>query len=922
MGVEIRLLGPLEVLVGGTPIRLTGRQRTLLPALAVSSGRAVSLDRLTDVIWGADLPANPRASLHTYLTRLRQVLGPGVVEAGPGGYLLRDTAVDVDALRFVQLLDLAATATDTAEERQRLDEALALWRGTPFTGVESRWLETIEAPRLVERYLAAVERRIDLDLTAGRLDGLAAELVELTSRYPLRESLVARLLTVLDRGGRRAEALERYEEFRVQIANDLGADPGPQLRTIHAQLLSAQTSRPPAAPVETVAVPRQLPMDIAGFVGRSSALDALNALLDKTLSPVVITAIGGAAGVGKTALAVHWAHRVACRFPDVQLYVNLRGFDPSGTVMTPAEAIRRFLDALNVAPQRIPADPGAQADLYRTVLADKRMLIVLDNARDPDQVRPLLPGSAGCLVLVTSRHRLTGLIAADGARPLPLDLLNPDEARDLLSRRLGPARVNAESEAVDELIACCARLPLALAIVAANAATQPHLPLAVLAGQLRDRRDRLDALSTGDTAATDVRAVFSWSYDALGEDSARLFRLLGLHPGPDISLAAAASLAGLSAGRVRPLLMELVGAHLISEHVPGRYTFHDLLRAYATDLAHTNDSDAERDAASRRMFDHYLHTAHAANALMDPTRDRLTLAPAQSGTTPEHLADNDEAMDWFSAERAVLLAAIDHTAATGYDTHTWQLTWTFTTFQDRQGHWHDLAATQHASLAAAARLNDTATQANTHRNLGSAYGRLGRFDDAHTHLRQALELDQQAGDLVGQGHTYRSLAVISGRQRQHREALEHARQALDLYQAAGYRKGQARAFNAIGWYYTLLGDHEQALTYCQQALTLLQEFGDRHGQAGTWDSLGHAYHYLGQHIQALTCYHHALDLYRNLGDRHQEAETLTNLGETRAAMGDVASARKAWQEALDIYTELGHATANLVRAKLQTVIKE
>jgi hypothetical protein len=379
---------------------------------------------------------------------------------------------------------------------------------------------------------------------------------------------------------------------------------------------------------------------------------------------VVVAAIAGTAGIGKTALAVHWAHRVADRFPDGQLYVNLRGFDPSGSPMAPAEAVRGFLDGLQVPPQGIPASLEAQAGLYRSLLAGRRMLVLLDNARDAGQVAPLLPGAPGCLVLVTSRNQLPGLVAAAGAHPVALDLLSRDEAVQLLARRLGDDRLTAEPDATDELVTWCAGLPLALAIVAARVATHPAFPLAVLADQLREARDGLDGFDAGDTT-TDARAVFSWSYRALSAPAARLFRLLGLHPGADVTTGAAASLAGLPPAHVRPMLAELASAHLVTEHTPGRYAFHDLLRAYAGELAHTMDTGTDRWAATRRLLDHYLHIAHAADLLLYRHGETITLPPPEPAVAAAHLGDYDQAMAWFTAEHRVLLAAIDHAARTG-----------------------------------------------------------------------------------------------------------------------------------------------------------------------------------------------------------------------------------------------------------------
>ena len=672
----------------------------------------------------------------------------------------------------------------------------------------------------------------------------------------------------------------------------------------------------PAAPPGATDVPRQLPADVAGFCGRIRHLDDMDALLagDATTT-MVISAIAGTAGVGKTALAVHWAHRVADLFPDGQLYVNLRGFDPSGTPTEPTTAVRGFLDALGVAPQRIPADPDAQAALYRSTLAGRRMLVLLDNARDTAQVHPLLPGAGSCLVVVTSRNQLTGLVAADGAHPITLDLLTPDEAHDLLARRLGTDRTAAEPDAVAEIIIRCSRLPLALAIVAARAATHPRLPLYALAGELRDTRHRLDTLTTDDPH-TDVRAVFSWSYQALTPDAARLFRLLGLHPGPDISAPAAASLAGITPDAVRPLLSELTRANLVIEPTTGRYTYHDLLRAYAVEQAHTIDPDAERHIATGRMLDHYLHTAYTAARLLYPAREPISLTSPQPGLALEELANDKQAMAWFTVEYAVLLAAVGHAAAKGFDTHTWQLAWTIADFSNRRGHWHDNIVTQRAAVAAARRVADPTVQARTYRSLARAYTRLSRFEDSATELRQALDLTTRTGDPIGQAHSHHDLALVRERQSRNDEALDHARQALDLYRATGHRRGQAQALNVVGWCHAILGDHCEALTACQQALTLYEELGDRTGQAHAWDSVGYAHHHLGEYDHAISCYRRALHMFLDLGDSYYEALALTHLGDTHLSAGDPEAARTAWQQALTILDDLDHPDADQVRAKL------
>jgi tetratricopeptide (TPR) repeat protein/transcriptional regulator with XRE-family HTH domain len=662
--------------------------------------------------------------------------------------------------------------------------------------------------------------------------------------------------------------------------------------------------------------PRQLP-SAARLVGRVAELAALHGLLGQVGEmdgTVVIAVISGMAGVGKTALAVHFAHKVAARFPDGQLYVNLRGFDPSGQPVTPGVAIRGFLDAMEVPTARMPTDLNAQIALYRSLLAGRRMLIVADNASDVAQVRPLLPGAAGCLVLVTSRRELTGLAAADGARPVGLQPLSSAEARELMAARLGQGRVAAEPEAVTEIIAACGRLPLALAIVAAQATVRPSVCLQALVAGLR--AGRLGALAAGDDPATDIEAVFSWSYRSLTPPAARLFRLMSLHPGADLSATAAASLAGVPLAAAHALLAELAAAHLTSEPVPGRYALHDLLRAYACRRAEACDTRRQRQAASLRALDHYLHTAHAADQLLHPYREPMTLGPPAPGVTPVLPADHDQGLAWFVAERPVLLAAVGHAAETGLDTHAWQLAWAVRTFLDLRGHWQDQITVQRLALAAAQRLADPWAQALAHSSLANAYTRLRRFGDAESCLERSLELYGQAGDLARQARTHLNLAIVAERQGRSDEVLGHSEQALEFFQVAGHRQGTAEALNAMGWSHLQIGDHRQAIAYCRQALALHQELGDRQGQANTWDSLGAAHLRLGQHGPATTCYQRALDLFRDLGDRYYQADALTHLGDARHGAGDTAAARDAWQQAVAIFSELDSPEAGQVRAKL------
>jgi tetratricopeptide (TPR) repeat protein len=664
-------------------------------------------------------------------------------------------------------------------------------------------------------------------------------------------------------------------------------------------------------------VPQALPAPVPSFTGRQAELRALSSALgggDGTRGAVLVFVIIGTAGVGKTTLAVHWAHQVAAHFPDGQLYVNLRGFDPAGQTMAPAEAVRCLLDALRVPAQRVPPSLDGQHALYRSLLADKRMLVVLDNARDTGQVRPLLPGSSGCVVLVTSRNQLTGLVAADGAHPVVLDLLSPAEAREFLTRRLGTTRVAAEPVAAEEIATRCARLPLALAIAAARAVVQPRLTLRCLASEVRDTQHRW-AVLTADDDATDVRTVFSWSYDALSPPAARLFRLLGLHPGPDLTEAAAASLAGLTPTEVRPSLAELARAYLTVEHVPGRYALHDLLRDYAAELARTTDPADQRQRAVRRMLDHYLHSAFAGDRLLSAHRDPIGLGPPASGCRPEAPADLGRALDWFSAEHAVLLAVLD-LAVTGWDTYTWQLAWSLATYLERQGHWQEWVGSGYVAVAAAERTGDRSAQAAARRLVARASLEAGRIDEAHAELRRAAQLFEESGDLVQQAHTHLLISDVCERRGHLADALDNARRALDLYRAGGHLRGHADALNTVGWYHACLGEHQHAITYCEQALALHQRLGPGIVLATTWDSLGYAHHHLGHHSRSVTCYQHAVDMFRELGDRHREAESLTRLGEVHRDAGDLVATADAWHRALTILDDLEHPDADDLRARL------
>ena len=672
----------------------------------------------------------------------------------------------------------------------------------------------------------------------------------------------------------------------------------------------AADRRAPVGPATVWPRPAQLPPEVVGFAGRAGVLRRLDQLLDAgEPMTVVISAIAGTAGVGKTALAVHWAHRIARQFPDGQLYVNLRGFDPSGSTMTPGEAIRGFLDAFAIPAERVPSDVDAQVGLYRSLVSGRRMLVVLDNARDADQVRPLLPGAAGCLVVVTSRNDLTGLVAAEGARPLTLEPMPADDAARLLARRIGTDRVTAEPEAVDEIIVRCGGLPLALAVVAARAAARPTLTLARLAADLG--RSGLEAL-TGSDPATDVRGVFGWSYRNMRDGAARMFRLLGTHPGPAVSLPAAASLAAVTRPQARQWLGDLTAAHLLTETASGRYAFHDLLRVYACELARSTDGDQRRPLV--RLFDHYVHTGHTAALLLQPHREPLTMPAPASGVQPEALHDAADAVAWFSTEQDVLVAAVERAGA-GFEAHAWRLAWALVDFFDMRGIGPVWLATQEIALDAARRLGDRRMEAMSRRFLGRADIRLGRHEEAERHFTAALDLFGEVGDIGAQATTYHSIALLVGARGRSAEAVEQGERALEMFRSIDHVPGQARAHNTVGWYLGQLGHLERALSHCERALRLHERLGNAHGLSATWDSLAYVHHQMGRHHEAVQGFRKALEIGEGL-DRGMAVRYLTHLGEAHLAAGEVADARSAWQRALTIFEELDDPEAAVVRARL------
>jgi DNA-binding SARP family transcriptional activator len=860
------VLGPLQVVAGesGEPCAVSGtRLRALLAVLLWRANQPVPVDELAELVWDGAPPGGAPEAVRALVKRLRRGLderaAARIVTRAPG-YAVEVAGDELDASWFERLTRDAGAAVRAgrwAEAARAATGALGLWRGSPLADVPAQLLRDRWVPHLEELHVQALEWRVEADLHEGRHEQLIPELRDLIARHPLREHFHGQLMLALYRCGRQSEALAAYRRARDVLVGELGVEPGPGLRELHQRILSVDpaltvTEPPPSVPALLAqgkpqqVTPRQLPSAVPGFTGRAAELQALTGLLDRpgerVPGAVVISAIGGTAGVGKTALAVHWGHQVAGRFPDGQLYANLRGYDPDQPVPA-AGALAGFLRSLGVAGQDIPPEENERAARYRSLLAGKRMLVILDNAGSADQVRPLLPGSPACAVVVTSRDTLAGLVARDGVTRLDLDLLPQQDAVALLRTLIG-ARADAKPGAA-ELASQCCRLPLALRVAAGLAASRPAVSLAALVSELADLRTRLDLLEVGGDPRTGVRAVFSWSYRHLGAEDARAFRLLGLHPGPDLEPYAAAALTGATVEQARRALDTLVRAHLIQPAAPGRYTMHDLLRGYAREFTSSPDSGDEPQAALTRLFDHYLHTAATAMDILFPAERHLRpRIPRPSAPVPP-LADSAATRDWLDSERAALVAAAGHAAGHGWPGHAIRLAAILSRYLRNGGH----------------------------------------LPEALTIFGHALGAARRTGDRIAEATALSLTGNVDRQQSRLQQATDRHRQALALFRAAGDRAGEARALGNLGLAETALGRYEHAARHQQEAFAIFRDIGDRFGEARALGNLGLARQQQGRYQEAAGYHRQALDLSHEIGDREGEAWALVRLGVVDLRLG-------------------------------------
>jgi DNA-binding SARP family transcriptional activator len=936
--VRFRILGPVEVWTGqawagiGAP-----KWRSLLAALLINAGQVVPTDRLIMELWGDTPPAGATNLVSIYALRLRRLIGDDsgdVLRTRAPGYQLSLGPEDLDASRFDLLADAGRQALARQDPQRAADllaQALDLWRGDALVDVPPSALVAAEAERLGQARLDTRELRIEADIGCGRHAQVIAELSRLTAAHPLREGLWGLLMRALDGAGRHAEALAAYARAKDVIVEELGVDPGEQLQRLHEQILTEDVHRrrgraadpagheagfadpapqirpTPPTPPEPLP-PMQLPADITDFTGRD-----LDVKLVCELQPgeadhnrpgaVMVGLVTGAGGLGKTTLAVHAAHRLRPRFPDGQLYVNLLGASPQP--LTPADVLARFLRDLGVDGTRIPADEAERAALLRTRLTGRRMLILLDNARDAAQVRPLLPGSSDCAVLVTARNRLPDLTVA---RLVDLDVLGEQEARSLFAGIVGAERAAAEAEATGEVLAACAGLPLAIRIAGARLATRRGWTVRTLAGRLRSEQRRLDELKAGDLA---VRASFAVSYASLpgraspaGIEPARAFRLLGLWSGPAISLPAAAALFGQPETDAADALELLVDVNLLESPAPDSYRLHDLLRVYAAERCQADEPEQERRDALRRILSWYLHTAEAAATIISPHHARVPIGEADPELHPLAFASLDEALDWSEAERTSLMAATHQAAASGQYDIAWRLPAAAMSFFYRRGHWADWVASHRVGLDSARTLGDRPAEARMLNNLGMAYG-VQRKEQAIGCFEHAAGIYREIGDRGGEARAATNMSTACFHLGRFHEARDAGLRSLVLQREAGHRYGEGIALGDLGCASRELGQYGEAVARHQQALAIFRELGDRDAEADSLSELADAYLGMDQVAEALDRLSESLVIRRDIGDRHGQAMTLRLLGLALRRSGRPDQARESLAEAERIFSELG-----------------
>ncbi|MEY9855894.1 DNA-binding SARP family transcriptional activator/Flp pilus assembly protein TadD [Catenulispora sp. GAS73] len=939
--LAVRVLGPLRAFAGDREIELgPPLQRALFAVLAFRSNHVVYRAELIDALWGEELPTRPEGGVHTYVAGLRRAFEPGrghrspgrVIESRGSGYLLRAASDAIDLARFERCVETARTAVGTgalAEAERHYDEALGLFDGAALGGVPGPFAAT-QRDRLAEVRLGVVEDRIDVVLARGRHAAVIGDLRTMTREYPLRERAWSQLMLAFYRAGRQADALAAFDRAREACARDLGLDPGPALRELRQRILVADPALTLETRVEaTVRAPaaarRNLPRDIEGFIGRDQEMIRVLSSIDRpggradrrpatgavpgSVPPLRVFAIDGMAGVGKTSLAVRLAHRLADDYPDGQLYLDLHAHTVGQEPLTAATALDRLLRAVGVPGDRIPVEAEERAATWRAELADRRMLLVLDNASGAAQVRPLLPGTAGSLVLITARRRLPGL---QDCEFLSLDVLPAAEAATLFALAAGDVRPAAEPEATAAVVRICGNLPLAVQIAGARLRHRAAWSIAHLLDRLGDEDRRLAELRVEDRS---VAAAFGLSYQSQTPDRQRIFRLLGLFPGPEFTVRAAAALAGADVRDTDEALEDLVDAHLLDQSRAGRYRFHDLLGVFAARQCRAQESESARRAAMERLLDFYVLTVDNAEELIRPHRlDRADRPP--DDRSAHRFDDRAAALAWLDAERAGLVPLVRAAGEYGLDHQGWQIARYLWGFFETRRLWADWVACYELALPCARRAGDPLAEARILVGLGACCHDLREYAEAIGHYRRALDLMRQigfrsgeAGVLTNLGNSYRRLGEMG-------ESITCLEQSLEIFRESGDRAGTGIALANLGERYRDAGRFEESIACQRQALEIFQDLGSRGMEGNVLDNLARTYQSMGRYEEALQRCEEALAARRDTADRYGEAETLDCLGHIHQAIGRTVEARRQWSRALDLFDELDAPAAADVRAQL------
>lgn len=905
MALELRVLGEVTAFYGGAEVDLGHpRQQAVLAALIVDLGRVVTVDTLLDRVWADNPPRHARNALSGYVSRLRQVFAAcGDIEVirAKSGYRLAVSPNSVDLHQFRGLVAHARAATDVEVALDQFDQALGLWQGTAFATLDSPWLSEVRAGLDAERLAATLERN-DLALRAGRHEAVLGELAALTDAHPMNERVAGQFMHALYRSGRQADALRHYELIRSALREELGTDPSPPLRELHRRILSSDpelTSNVEAGPPGPV-TRRMFSMraDIATFTGRHDELrdlvDAVVTEVDQSVHAIAIHAVNGMPGVGKTTFSVHAAHHLADHFPDGTLLIELHGHTPGQAPTPPAEALHSLLLDVGLHPTAIPRSLDDRARAWRRHTTGKKILLVLDDAIDHRQVHPLIPGTPGSLVLVTSRHRMPAL---DGVQPFTLDVLPSEQAVEMLLRIAGHEPHRHDENAVADIVDRCGYLPLAIAVAGARLRSHPRWTARYLADLLADAHERLDHLHADDRSVT---AAIETSFHHLLPDRQRLFRLLGLHPGPEIDAYATAALADSTPTDARRHLDAMHADHLIQETGPGRYQLHDLIRAYAMTLG-TGFPPTERDDALNRVLDYYLHMAAAASSHL-PRHTTLPAGPAL--TTPAHAPRLDTpsaAHTWLTTELPTLTACVTH----GRRQQTGRLATTLQPFLRLNGYHGQALTIHHAALTTATRLGDRRGQADALTNLGFTQRLLGEYVLTTDALTRAHNLYAELDDRLGQANALVGLGQVQSFLGEYVVAQQSLSRAHNLYTELDDRRGEASALNELGRLQDLRGEYELATDTLTRAHNLFIELGDLLGQANTLEDLGYVRELRGEYEEADHTLTRAYDLFTELGDRRGQANALLGLGRVQYRQGDYPSAADTLTRAYTVYTDLG-----------------